>query len=185
MYVKHQTETRLELAGIPGRRIWMIALCIFGALFTAAPIWFMVQMYHEFDGWSWSFLPLSVGVLIGQGLFWTGAITLAVGRLSMVLDTSSGTGEYEVNSPVIEVGKPCQFKLENVDSVVLEASEEWRPGHNDGPETTAKVVRAKLRIKSPRRSVLLDETENGQLQRVETVAETVATFLNKPLVRDS
>ena len=183
MYVKSQTDTRLELAGIPGRRIWMIVLCVFGLAFTAAPIWFMTMMYQENDGWSWSFLPLSVGVLIGQGLFWTGAVTLAVGRLSLVLDTTSGTGEYEVNSPVIEVGKPCRFNLENVDSVVIESTSEWRPGHDDRLDTTAKVVRAKLRISSPRRAILLDETENNQLQRVESVAETVATFLGKPLER--
>ena len=184
MYVKSQSDTQLVLAGIPGRRIWMIVLCVFGLAFTAAAIGFMVIIYRE-EGWSWSFLPLSIGVLIGQGLFWTGAVTLAVGRLSLVLDNSAGTGEYDVVSPIIEVGKPCRFKLENVDSVSLETASEWRPGHDDRPDTTATVVRAKLRIRKPRRAILLDETENGRLERVETVAETVAAFLGKPLERDA
>ena len=182
MYIKSQTDKRLELAGIPGRKLWMIVLCLFGLLFTAVPIGFMVVMYRE-NGWANAFLPLSIGVLIGQGLFWTGAVTLAVGRMSLVLDAVAGTGQYEVRSPVIEVGKPCQFKLKHVNSVAIESSSEWRPGQGDGPETTAKVVRAKLRVSKPRRSIVLDETENGQYQRVEQVATTVAEFLGKPLER--
>ena len=185
LYVKSQTDTRLELAGIPGRRIWMIAICAFGVLATAGAVWFMWMASRESDsGWSWSFLPLSFGVLIGQGFFWIGAITLAVGRMSLVLDNTSGTGDYDVRSPVIEVGKPCHFKLANVNSVALEATSEWRPGHGDGPETTAKVLRAKLRITKPRRSIVLDETENGRVERVEKVAAAVANFLDKPLQRD-
>ena len=157
----------------------MIVLCVFGALFTAGAAAFIWMTYQASGGWSWSFLPLSIGVLIGQGLFWIGAVTLAVGRLTLVLDSSTGTGDYQVRSPVIEVGKPCSFKLEQVDSVIIEATTEWRPGHDDRPETTANVQRAKLRIKRPRRSITLDETENGRIQRVQGVAETVAAFLGQ------
>ena len=81
MYVKSQTESHLVLAGIPGRRIWMIVLCVFGALFTAGAAAFIWMTYQASGGWSWSFLPLSIGVLIGQGLFWIGAVTLAVSTL--------------------------------------------------------------------------------------------------------
>ena len=179
MYIQSETDSHLVLVGIPGRRIWMIVLCGCGALITTGAVALIWMTYQASGGWRWSFLPLSIGVLIGQGLFWIGAITLGVGRLTLVLDSSTWTGDYQVRSPVIEVGKPCSFKLEHVDSVIVEATNEWRPGHDDRPETTATVQRAILRIKSPRRSITLDETENNRNERVESLAKSVAAFLGK------
>ena len=52
-----------------------------------------------------------------------------------------------------------------------------RPHNDDHGSFLAKVCRARLRVLKPRRAIVLDETENGQERRVQTVAEAVAGWL--------
>ena len=106
-----------------------------------------------------------------------GLVTLVVGRMRLVLDRVTGNGSYDVYSPVIDVGKPCSFRLEEIDSVAIERHEEARPHNDEHGSFPAKVCRARLRVCRPRRAILLDETENGQERRVLAVAEAVAGWL--------
>jgi hypothetical protein len=182
MKVKQQTNSRMVLTGIPGGRVGIIALTLLGILLTAGVGFFAVVIYKEYKGVAWPHLPLLLGFLIAQVLFWTGVITLAVGRLTLILDTATGTGEYRVKSPIVDAGSPCTFKLENVHSVTIETATESRP-RRPGHASFATVHRARLRLNRPRRAITLDETENNQLHRLETVAQKVASFLGKTLER--
>ena len=183
MKVKHQTNSRMVLTGIPGRRVWMIVLTCLGVLLSAGVGFFAIAVYRQNQGLAWPHFPLMAGFLIAQALFWTGVITLAVGRLMLILDAANGTGEYHVKSPIVDAGRPCTFKLDDVHSVTMETATESRPGLPGDAETIATVHRACLRLKNPRRAITLDETENDRLDRVEKVAQSVAAFLGRTLER--
>ena len=98
-------------------------------------------------------------------------MTQAVGRLRLVLDRGAGTGEYQVRSPIIDAGKSCKFALDEVHAVTIEAVREKRP-HYD-----VVVYHARLLLDNPRRAIVLEESRNEQVERVEAVATTVAGFL--------
>jgi hypothetical protein len=183
MRVLEQTDSRLLLTGVPGRRVWMFTLVGFGLVLTASVAYFAHLIYQARGGLALPHIPLSIGLLIAQVILWTGGITLAVGRQTLILDTTLGTGEYRVRSPIVEAGKPCQFKLQNVDSIAIETTKEARPGRLDHSEEEAVVHRLRLRLTQPRRAITLDETENNRLERLETLAGRVAGFLGKTVVR--
>ena len=183
MHITEQTDSRLVLSGVPGRRIWMIFLTVLGLVLTGAVCFFSVALFNEFDGLGLPHIALAFGLLIAQGLFWTGAVTLAVGRLTLILDKTEGRGEYRVKSPILEAGRPCKFKLDDVDSLTVETTRERRPGREGHANHDATVHRARLRLKKPRRVIVLDETENNRLERVEGVAQPVAEFLGKTVKR--
>ena len=183
MRIREQTDTRLVLTGIPGRRVWMLGLTGFGLVLTAVLLGFAYLLHKAHAGWVWPHLALGFGLLIAQGILWTGIITLAVGRLTLVLDTTLGTGEYRVRSPIVEAGTPCKFKLEHIDSIAIETSRESRPGTLNHAEEEAVVHRLRLRLNHPRRAITLDETENNRLARLETLANHVAGFLGKTPVK--
>jgi len=183
MQIREQTESLLVLSGIPGRRVWMIVLTGFGVFLTAALVYFAYLFYREHGGFVWPHLALGFGLLIAQVILWTGIITLAVGRLTLILDTTLGTGEYRVRSPFVEAGTPCKFKLEHIDSIAVETSREGRPGRLDHAEEQAVVHRLRLRLTHPRRAITLDETENNRLARLEELGTRVAEFLGKTPVK--
>lgn len=122
-------------------------------------------------------LPLGVGVMFGQGLFWMGAVTLAVGRQRLVLNLETGSGTYSVRSPLVEAGKPFSFQLSRVRGVVLKSTTEERPKQGVGGSFDAQIAQTELQITRPRWSIVLDETENEQAARVRRVAFEVAGFL--------
>jgi len=163
--------------------VWMIVLTGFGLLLASALVYFGYLFYKEYDGLGWPHLALSVGLLIAQAILWTGIITLAVGRQALILDTTLGTGEYRVRSPIVEAEKPCKFKLQNVDSIAIETTREWRPGRLEHGEEEAVVHRLRLRLTQPRRAITLDETENHRMERLETLGKRIAGFLGKTLVQ--
>ena len=157
----------------------MIVLTGFGLFLTAALVYFAYLVYKAHGGLVWPHLALGFGLLIAQVIVWTGIITLAVGRLTLILDTTLGTGEYRVRSPFVEAGRPCKFKLEHIDSIAIETSRESRPGRHNHAEEEAVVHRLRLRLVHPRRAITLDETENDRLARLEELATHVAGFLGK------
>lgn len=157
----------------------MIALACIGLLLTGAFGAFALMLHKEHHGMVGSHLPLGLGVLIGQALFWTGVITLAIGRQTLVLDSILGTGEYKVRSPIVDVGKSCRFKLKHVHSVTIETTKETRPGRSGHADVDATVHRVRLRLNKPRRAITLDETEHGHLDRLEELAQQVAAFLGQ------
>ena len=128
-------------------------------------------------GGYWQLLPLGFGFLMGVGFFLIGVITLCVGRIRLTMDRSEGTGAYEVRSPIIDVGKPCHFNLDKIADVTLERFQEKRPSGSGGGSFPAKVCRSRLRLRSPRRVIILDETSNGREERVKAVAHAVADWL--------
>jgi len=176
MKIKSHTEHEMVLAGTPGGKVWMVAAVLIGGATTAAAGRFAVLEYAQ-SGLSWPHLPLALGVLIGQAIFWTGAVTLAVGRQRLVLNRGSGRGRYTVVSPIVEAGTSFEFALGKAREVALEAAREERHGHDGHGGFDARVVRAVLRVSSPRRSVVLDETQNGREARVRRTADEVAEFL--------
>jgi len=179
MRIHEHTDTLLVLTGIPGRRVWMIVFTGFGLLLTGALAYVAYLLYKEYGGLVWPHLALGFGLLIAQGILWTGIITLALGRLTLILDTTQGTGEYRVRSPIVDAGTPCRFKLEHIDSIAIERSRECRPGRLGHAEEQAVVHRLRLRLTHPRRAITLDETENNQLVRLEELGKHVAEFLGK------
>lgn len=154
----------------------MVFATLLGAAIMAASGWFAWVSLTETDG-RLQLVPLGVGFLMGGAFFLLGLLTLAVGRMRLVLDRVTGKGDYDVYSPVIEVGSPCSFRLDEIDSVVVERQQQSRPNHDGHATFPAKVCRARLHIRKPRRAIVLDETENGQDRRVQAVAEAVAGWL--------
>ena len=161
----------------------MFALVGLGSILTGAVAYFAHWVYQERGGPALPHLALGVGLLIAQVILWTGGITLAVGRQTLILDRTLDTGEYRVRSPIVEAGSPCKFKLQHIDSIAIETTRETRPGRLDHADEEAVVHRLRLRLTQPRRAITLDETENNRLDRLETLARCVAGFLGKTPVR--
>ncbi|TWT36421.1 hypothetical protein KOR34_13260 [Posidoniimonas corsicana] len=176
MRVVENTTERLVLRGVPGSVVWMVFATLLGVGIMAATGWFGWATTREIGGYL-QLVPLGLGFLMGAAFFLIGVVTLAVGRVRLVLDRVTGEGRYDAYSPVIEVGKPCTFRLDHIDSVTIERHEEARPRNDDHGGFPAKVCRARLRVRKPRRAIVLDETENGQEQRVQSTAEAVAAWL--------
>ena len=155
-------------------------------LLSACFAWISV---HETESY-WPILPLGFGFLMGGVFFSIGSVTLLFGRMVLTLDRMSGTGSYEVRSPIIDVGKSCSFELSQIQSITLEKSS-FTPssrGASDamGSETpsNAKFCTAVLRLKPRRRKIVLDETQNGRDGRVSGIAITISEWLPMPLIRE-
>ncbi len=177
MNLVESTAERLVLRGTPGGRLAVMALTAIGLALTAAIGYFAFALYDASKGLAWGHLPLALGLGIGQLLFWAGAVTLAVGRLSLVLDRATGEGVYSVRSPIIDAGRPCRFRLENIARLEMTATEEARPEVGDGARFDATVVKLRLLVSRPRCAITLDETQNGNVQRIEKLRDAVANWL--------
>ena len=176
MRVTQNTTDRLVLKGTPGGMHWMFALIAFGVGMMALTAWFAYTIAIETENY-FPVLPLAVGFLFGLVFAWIGATTLIYGRLKLTLDRLHEHGEYEVNSPIIEAGKPCRFHLDAIHSLVIESAHEARHKTDDTANFDAKVSRLRLRLTKPRRAITLDETENGQEARLEKLGAEVAEWL--------
>lgn len=137
---------------------------------------------------------------------WIGAVGLAFGavlgllfigvgiwglttRETLSLDKSSQRGLYRVvNQLGLPTARPLEFGLELCDHVELGRRTESRPGNKGGPRQQVEVFSADLRILAGKghgkRTVKLDQTENGREERVAAVAQEVSTFLGIELKRD-
>ena len=162
----------------------MVFATLLGLAVMTVSAWFAWLSVQEMDGYL-QLIPLALGFLMGFAFFSLGALTIIFGRMKLVLNRTSGEGVYEVKSPVIDVGKPCNFRLENIDSVTIERVEEDRPRNGETGSFPAKVCRARLRIRKPRRVIVLDETENNQERRVSAVAKGVADWLEMEVVENN
>jgi hypothetical protein len=176
MRIVEKTTEQLILKGTPGSVHWMVFATLLGVLFMAVSGWFACVSLGDTGGYL-QLIPLGIGFLIGVAFFLIGLVTLAVGRMQLVLNRVSGEGRYDVYSPVIDVGKPCLFRLEDIDSVAIERHQEDRPDSDERGRFPVNVCRARLRIRKPRRAIVLDETENRRDLRVQAVAEEVAVWL--------
>lgn len=179
MRIVEQTNDRMVLAGIPGGLLWMIVLTIAGTGFTIAAVWAGV---HEIQQSRYANLFwIAIGLVVAQLMFWAGLVTLAIGREKLILDKSTGKGEYLVRSPIVDTNnKPFTFDLDNIDSVSLERQLQRSPSRDATAQggSDVEVYRARLRIKKPRRAVtLLEENNEGGRRLVKHLAEQVASFL--------
>ncbi|MEM9657704.1 MAG: hypothetical protein AAF961_05015 [Planctomycetota bacterium] len=176
MRIVENTNERLVMQGTPGGVRWMVFAALLGMAVMAATGWFARTSVHETDQY-FQLVPLGIGFLMGTALLLIGLLTLALGRMRLILDRVTGNGNYDVYSPIIDVGKPCAFRLDAIDGVNVERREETRHGNDAGGSFPAKICLARLRIRQPRRAIVLDETENGQERRVQAVAQKVAEWL--------
>lgn len=173
----------LTLTGIPGGLRWMLFATVVGAAIVTVAGAF-IRMQWTSSGWSFSFIPLGLGVLLGLAFLAIGALQL-LARERLTLDRQIGRGDYRSNSPVVETPKPFDFRLEDVAEVRLIHRSEWRRGSShEQTGHQAEIWRAELRIRTPRRTVVLDESQNGREQRVRPIAQTVADFLALDLAED-
>lgn len=176
MKIVEHTSERLVLKGTPGSVHWMVFATLLGVAVMSATAWFAWISANERLGYL-QLIPLGIGFLMGSAMFLVGVVTLATGRMRLVLERVTGNASYDVYSPVIDVGKSCKFRLEEIEGVAIERLQEARPHNDDHGSFPAKVCRARLRVRKPRRAIVLDETENGQEQRVQAVAKEVAGWL--------
>lgn len=183
MRVLENTPDRLSLRGVPGGRLAMVAATVIGLVITAAMLAFAAHEHRQANGFALAHLPLLLGLVIGQALFWTGAVTLAVGRVALVLDRPANEGRFDVVSPIVDAGKPCRFRLDEIAHLRVESREEGRPRGPNRREMDATVVRLRLLLVNPRRAVTLDETQNGNTARIDALAEVVARWLGQEVER--
>jgi hypothetical protein len=184
MKIRSRTETHLILAGIPGSAGWLVFALFLGLLFTAA-FGRLARREYRKRGLSYPVVMCGLGVALGQLFFWTGAVTLAVGRESLELNKSALPGaRYRSRSPIVTVPKSFDFDLADVHAVSIERLTERHPG-GGGPRggggSEVDVCRARLLINKPRRAVTLDETSNFRDKRVIAVGQAVAEFLGVPI----
>lgn len=183
MKVKHQTETKLILSGVPGTRRWMVFAIAVGLAVTGFSA-FLLWIQWEENGPGLFILPLAVGMLVGTAFVIIGVLQLFA-RERLVLDKQTGKGQYESNSPVITTETPFEFRLEDVHSVVVSTQTIEHPVSVSEPGwSEAKECKVSLRVVRPRRSVTLDETQNGRVKRVIRIAEEVAGFLSTEVISE-
>ena len=123
-------------------------------------------------------LPLSIGALMGAGFLWIGVMQLKSSE-QLVLDKNNQTGVYVSTSPFVVTEKSCRFQWKDIESIEItrqEASTVGNPSTGHQPEHS-QLSMAVLKTKRPRRSIILDETQNGNLDRVKTIADSTAVFL--------
>jgi len=183
MKLKHQSEARLTLSGVPGTFRWM-AFAIAVGLAVNGFVGYLMWIQWEEGGPGLFILPLSVGMLMGSAFVVIGVLQLFA-RERLVLDKQSGKGQYESNSPIITTEKPFTFKLDDVHSVVVSTQMiERHIAANEPGWSEATQCKAVLRVVKPRRGVTLDETQNGRVKRVNRIAKEVAGFLATEVIRE-
>ena len=186
MRVTEVTPQRIRLRGKPGGTLWMSFAALLGLTFMAASVFFAWGAVVVSKSY-WPLLPLGFGFLMGILFTAIGLSSLCFGRLALTLDRVTGLGSYEVRSPMIDAGKPCEFELSQIKSVTVtksESSDAQQPAsplENPKRRRPAKFCVATLRLAPRRRKILLDETQNGREQRVVAVATAVADWLQMPI----
>lgn len=186
MRIVEHTPQRLRLRGVPGGAVWMFFSLVLGLTTMAMSSWFAWASVTVSKSYL-PVIPLGLGFLMGILFTSIGFLSLVFGRLTLTLDRVTGTGAYEVRSPVVDAGKPCRFELSQIHSVRLERSVLAGSRNDTNNELltdrqgSAKFCTAVLRITPRRRKIILDETQNGREQRVSKVAQGVSDWLKLPL----
>lgn len=179
--IQKETPSQLTLAGIPGSLVWMLALTFFGLLIMTTTSLMGWYIWQEADT-KLALIPLAIGALMGAAFLWIGVMQLKSTE-QLILDKNNQTGVYVSTSPIVITEKSCRFKWKDIESVEItrqEASSVGNPSTGHKPEPSQLSI-AILKIRRPRRSIILDETQNGNLERVQSIAESTANFLDKAL----
>lgn len=184
MKLRFQTTTHLLLTGVPGSIGWMLFALLLGLLFSGV---FGVLAWRHFqaEGYSYNGVMCSLGAALGQLFFWTGLVTLAVGRETLELNKSAAPGScggcYRSRSPIVRVPKSFDFDLSAIEAVSIERFTERHPGGRRDGGSEMDVCRARLLINKPRRAITLNEPSNYRDARVTAIGQTVAAFLEVSL----
>jgi hypothetical protein len=177
MRIQKQTSSQLILTGIPGSLFWMLALTFFGLLIMTATSLMGWYLWQE-SNMKLALLPLSIGTLVGAGFLWIGVMQLKSSE-HLVLDKNNRTGIYVSTSPIVVTEKTCRFQWKDIESIEITRPEastvgNLSTGHQPEPSQLSMAVLKTIR---PRQSIILDETQNGNLDRVKTIANSTAAFL--------
>lgn len=167
----------MELRGVPHGLHWMIFSTLLGAALSAFCIFLMSRIAE--DGSVGALIPMGFGALFGIFFLFFG-IDGMMRRESLVIDLDLGSAIYRKWSFLFGEKERTEFQIPDVAEVFLEHRKEQRDT-TEHQMIVAKIWEAKLRIRRPRKSILLEETQNGREQRVRTVAEQVSAYLNVPL----
>ena len=119
---------------------------------------------------------------MGAGFLWIGVMQLKSSE-QLILDKNNQTGVYVSTSPIVVTEKSCRFQWKDIESIEItrqEASTVGNPSTGHQPEPS-QLSMAVLKTKRPRRSIILDETQNGNLDRVKSIADATAAFLELEL----
>ncbi len=179
--IQKQTSSQLILAGVPGSLTWMLALTFFGLLIMTVTCTMGWYIWQETE-LKIIFLPLTIGALMGCGFLWVGIMQLKSSE-QLILDKNNRTGVYTSTSPIVVTEKSCRFQWKDIESIELSRQ---RPsltgdpskGHQTEPSQLSQAV---LKTKRPRRSIILDETQNGNFGRIEELPQATAAFLEMEL----
>lgn len=183
--ITQRTADRLILTGVPAGRAGVLGATLIGGVILAGIGAFGVALYRE-QGWGVPHIAMGFGMLLAGAIFVGGLVTLLVARERLTLDRTTRTVTYESRSPIVETERPFEAPLESIDSVVLSDRSEWRrSGDDDNSRKRVEVWTASLRVRKPRRSVVLDVTENNREARVRALAEQVAAFLGLEVSEES
>jgi hypothetical protein len=177
MHVVENTSERLVLRGTPGGGKGMIALVAVGLLLTGVTAAIGVHEHGKAGGFGWDQLWLAMMLFVAQTLFWSGAVTLAVGKVSLVLDRVTREGAYDVVSPIVDAGKPCRFRLDDVADLEIERTVQVHPTGKGGPGSPVETFRLRLLVLRPRAAITLDETQNNGVERLDRLGATIAGWL--------
>ena len=177
MRIQNQTSSQLILSGVPGSLTWMLTLTFLGLLIITVTFLMGWSVWQKTD-MRIILLPISIGALMGVGFLWIGVIQLKSSE-QLILDKNQKTGVYVSTSPFIVTEKSCRFPWKDIESIELTqqpASMVSDPSTGHSPEPS-QLSMAILKTIHPRRKITLDETQNGNLDRVESLAKTTAAFL--------
>jgi hypothetical protein len=184
--ISQRSQNSMLLSGSTIGTGWSVFSLLLGSAFTVIAGLLARAEYRQSNWISAIMLMFGVGlgfVLVGVGIW--GLTT----RESLRLDKSSQRGLYRVENILgLPTTKSFEFALDRCDHVELGRRTESRPGNQGGPRQQVEVYTADLRILAGRghgkRSVKLDQTENGREPRVAEVAREVSLFLEIDLKRD-
>ena len=167
------------LSGVPGGAGWMAFAAVLGAAISAivGVVAFRDWQQHGLHG---GLLPLGLGLLVGLLPLVVG-VAQSFARERLMLDRNHRSGAYASNSPFVTTARPFDFTFDDVAGVVLafriETHQTSGPSGRSRAATPSRVWSATLRTTSPRRSVVLDESQSDGEARVRAVAEAVASFI--------
>ncbi|TWT47627.1 hypothetical protein [Botrimarina hoheduenensis] len=177
MRVYAKLPDRLVLRGKPGGFAALLAMAAIGGTITLCAGVFLGLLASEARGIPWGIVPVGIGLLIGVALLVAAVITLAIGRVSLTLDRPTQTGVYEVVSPIIWAGRPFELRFDQIAALEIETHQEHHPTGDRGTDATVQVHRLRLLLEHPRRVILLDETQNGHVERLQRLGAVMADWL--------
>ncbi len=172
MQVQKKMASQCILTGIPGSLFWMLLLNFVGLFLVTASL---------AVGWKWGqeqglqhpWILSTLGSICGVFSILTGVMQLRA-REGLLLDKTTRTGIYSITSPILMGTTHFKFAWEQVECVELAKSSE---ALDKGTEKTRETTKALLKIKNPRKVIILETSNTTVIKHVQSVAQTVADFL--------